>query len=84
MDKYLRADQVFNFFEIEHYLGEDFLSENGMLDPTDIVDIYRIKDRKTEFSNRLKTVTDPKVFEHFLILLKKIDEISGVSIEYVI
>ena len=55
-----------------------------MLDPTDIVDIYRIKDRKTEFSNRLKTVTDPKVFEHFLILLKKIDEISGVSIEYVI
>lgn len=87
MDKYLQPDQVFNFFEIEHYFGEDFLKENDMLEKTAIPEISRIKDTtgaKTSFAKKLKDTIDPKVFEHFLLLFKKIDELAGVTVEYVL
>ena len=87
MEKYLRVDQVFNFFEIEHYFGEEFLKENDMLETTDLEGIYRIKDstgKKTAFANKIKSISDPKIFEHFLLLFRKIDSIAGVSINYLV
>lgn len=87
MEKYLRVDQVFNFFEIEHYFGEEFLKENDMLETTDLEGIYRIKDstgKKTAFANKIKSISDPKIFEHFLLLFHKIDNIAGVSIDYLV
>lgn len=86
-DKYLQPKQEFNFFEIEHYFSEDFLRENNMLVPTIIEGIYEISDStgaKTKFAKKLKETSDPKIFEHFVLLFKMIDELSGVSIDYAI
>ena len=61
--------------------------ENDMLENTDLEGIYRIKDstgKKTAFANKIKSISDPKIFEHFLLLFQKIDNIAGVSIDYLV
>lgn len=85
MDNYLQSKQEFNFFEMEHYFGEDLLRENSMLVESGIPGIYQIADsqgKKTSFAKKVKEWTDPKVFEHFLLLFKKIDELAGVKVNY--
>ena len=87
MDKYLQSKQEFNFFEMEHYFGEDLLRENNMLVETGIPEIYQIADttgKKTSFAKKIKEWTNPKVFEHFLLLFNKIDELAGVKVNYTI
>lgn len=87
MEIYLQAKQEFNFFEIEHYFGETLLKENGMLVESGLPGIFQIADttgKKTSFSKKVKEIVDPVVFEHFLLLFKKIDELVGVSIDYII
>ena len=79
------VQQEFNFFEMEHYFGEDLLRENSMLVESGIPGIYQIADsqgKKTSFAKKVKEWTDPKVFEHFLLLFKKIDELAGVKVNY--
>ena len=66
---------------------QEFLKENDMLETTDLEGIYRIKDstgRKSAFANKIKSISDPKIFEHFLLLFRKIDNIAGVSIDYLV
>lgn len=58
-----------------------------MLEETELDGIYRIKDSRgkiTTFSNSIKNVAEPKVSKHFLLLFKKIDELTGATIDYVI
>lgn len=85
MDEYLQKKQEFNFFEIEHYFGHDFLNENNMLEESGIPGIYQIKDTagvKTAFAKKIKNITNPKIFEHFILLFKKIDDLVGVEVNY--
>lgn len=87
MEVYLQAKQEFNFFEIEHFFGEALLKENDMLVESGLPGIFQIADttgKKISFSKKVKEIGDPEVFEHFLLLFKKIDELAGVSIDYVI
>jgi len=45
MKQYLQEKQSFNFFEIEHYFGHDFLSQNKVLkDKETLPDVYEIKE----------------------------------------
>lgn len=87
LDKYLQTKQEFNFFELEHYFGEDLLRENDMLVESGIPGIFQIADttgKKTSFAKKVKEWTEPAVFEHFLLLYKKIDELAGVKVNYTI
>lgn len=87
MEKYLQQKQELNFFELEHYFGEELLRENDMLVDSGLPDIYQIADtsgKKTAFAKRVKEWTEPSVFEHFLLLFKKIDELAGVSVNYIL
>lgn len=84
MDFYLKKDQAFNFFEIEHYFGYDFLSQNDIIESTDIPDIYKIKDsKKKSFSKKVREQQGTILFRHFIDLFKQIDSITGINIEYI-
>ena len=84
MDFYLKKDQPFNFFEIEHYFGYEFLSQNDIIENTDIPDIYKIKDsKKKNFSKKVREQQESILFRHFIGLFKQIDSITGVNIEYI-
>lgn len=84
MDFYLKKDQAFNFFEIEHYFSYDFLSQNDIIENTEIPDIYKIKDsKKKNFSKKVREQHDSILFRHFIGLFKQIDSITGMNIEYI-
>ncbi len=83
MDNYLKTDQSFNFFEIEHYFGQKFLIENDIVEKTEIPDVYRIKEsKKTGFSRLIRKIQDRKTFAYFVDLFNEIDKISQIEIEY--
>jgi len=85
MDIYLQEKQEFNFFEIEHYFGFEFLNSKDMLKATAIPDIYEISDKrsaKSTFSSEIRKYTDPELFKYFISLFKYIDKITKVEIEY--
>lgn len=80
---YLKAEQPFNYFEIEHYFDDSLLNELGVLSKTPIENIYSIKDsQKKSLSKHIRSLTDPKVFKGFTELFKLIDEITKEEIEY--
>ena len=86
-EEYIQEKQEFNYFEIEHYFSHDFLESNNMLKESGIPGIFEIKNGtgvKTAFSRRIKKISDPRVFEHFLLLFRKIDVLTGVEVEYVL
>lgn len=84
MDSYLKKEQVFNFFEIEHYFDYDFLSQNDMIEDTEIPYIYKIKEsKKKNFSKKVREQHEAHIFKHFIGLFKQIDSISGMNIEYI-
>jgi hypothetical protein len=83
-DFFLQKDQAFNFFEIEHYFGYDFLKESDILESTPIDKIYKIKDSKKKgFSEKIRKTHDKKSFHLFIDLFRQIDEITGVQIDYI-
>lgn len=83
MDFYLKKDQSFNFYEIEHYFGERFLQQNDMLEQTDIPNVYKIKEsKKNTFSKLVRSTQDRKLFTYFVDLFKEIDKITQMEIEY--
>ena len=85
MEHYLKSRQVFNFFEIEHYFGYEYLQEHHMLKETELDNIYEIADGtgvKSKFANSLKSETQTSIFRHFVILFEKIDKITGIHINY--
>jgi hypothetical protein len=84
MDNYFQERQEFNFFEIEHYFGVEFLKERKMLKANPIPGVFEIyKNKKTLFSSEIRKLTDPHVFRYFMDLFKEIDNITKVEIEYV-
>ena len=84
-EHYIQRKQEFNFFEIEHYLGHEYLNKHDMLRATSIPDIYEIIDgKKTGFANLILKETDPKVFELFKDLFLSIDRIAGFKSHYII
>ena len=84
MKQYLQKNQDLNFFEIEHYFGHDYLRDNEML-KEDVLhcEVYEVYDsKKAAFVNTVMNETQPVVFRMFTDLFKKIDQITGIQIEY--
>ena len=84
MIQYNQKKQDFNFFEIEHYFGHDYLKGKDML-KDDILkcDVYEIYDtKKVAFSNDITKEDNPSVFRMFTDLFKKIDQITGAQVLY--
>lgn len=85
MQQYSQVRQEFNFFEIEHYFGHKYLEEKGMLKQGALKaeGIFEIADsKKTTFANSVLNEDKPAVFAQFVDLFKKIDQITGVEVEY--
>ena len=84
MQQYLQKSQDLNFFEVEHYFGHDYLREKEMIrDGVLNSDIYEISDsKKTTFANMVMRENNPAIFRMFVDLFKKIDQITGVEINY--
>jgi len=84
-EHYIQKKQEFNFFEIEHYFGYEYLQKHDMLKETGIPNIYEIKDnKKTSFANQILKETDPKVFELFKDLFLMLDSITGFESHYIL
>ena len=84
MKQYLQKNQDFNYFEIEHYFGHEYLKEKGML-KEDVLrcEVYMVSDsKKMTFANSVTNETNPSVFRMFADLFKKIDSITGAQIDY--
>lgn len=86
MSQYLQEKQDFNFFEIEHYFGHEYLKDHQMLKEKEVLpSIFEIKDKsKISFSSDITKEDDPKVFRLFVDLFRKIDEITNNSVNYII
>lgn len=85
MSNYLQKNQDFNFFEIEHLFGHEFLRAHEMLKESPILGIYEISDaRKTAFAETICKNFEPELFKDFVPLFEMIDKCSGVRMEYVI
>lgn len=83
MDHYIQIKQEFNFFEIEHYFGEQFLREKDLLKGTPIPNVFEIyKNKKVRFSQEIRKLTSPSIFKYFMDLFKEIDRITKVEIDY--
>ena len=86
MQEYNKADQVLNHFEIEHYFGNEFLLRHNVahLHP-DINDVYVVHDgMKTNFAEKITSITDVEVFAKFRDLFEVIDSLSDIHPAYVI
>ena len=86
MQQYLNARQDFNFFEIEHYFGNEYLISKEMCKSIQhFTGIYEVKDsKKVAFADQISKETDPNIFILFKDLFLKIDQISGETINYII
>ena len=84
LDFYLKKEQEYNTFEIEHYFDIDFLKSQDVVEPTPFSEsIYKIKDKKkTKFSKYIRTLNDPKIFTNFIELFNQIDKITNKDIDY--
>ena len=83
MAVYLQQKQEFNFFEMEHYMGIDYLIGQGVVKETSIPGIYEIIGNKVVLAQKIRNETSPKNFTYFSHLLKEIDEIVGVNVSYI-
>lgn len=80
MDVYLQEKQEFNFFELEHYMGLEFLKD--VVKETSIPGVYEIIGDKAALAKRIRQVTTAKSFVLFSLLLQEIDKLAGVSVNY--
>lgn len=85
MSHYLQDKQEFNFFEIEHYFGHDYLSSMEMLKSTSIPDIFEIRSNsKTSFAAKVCKDDNPNTFRFFTDLFRIIDTISQMDVSYIV
>ncbi len=80
MDVYLQDKQEFNFFELEHYMGLEFLKD--VIKETSIPGVFEIIGDKPALARRIRQETSPKAFSLFTLLLQEIDKLAGVNITY--
>ena len=85
-EQYLKDDQVFNFFCIEHYFENSLLNDEEMIKPTLIENVFEIKKTKSakkKFSENIRKLNDPETFKNFKFLFNQIDELTGIeTIDY--
>ena len=81
MDNYLQDKQEFNFFELEHYMGLEFLKD--VIKETAIPGVYEITGDKMALAKRIRKENSPKAFSMFTILLQEIDKIANMHITYI-
>jgi hypothetical protein len=79
---YHQKKQEFRFFSIEHYFPIEFLKSHNMVKETAIPGVFEIRGNKNEFAQTLKEQRDERLFLNFTYLLRAIDEICGVALEY--
>ncbi|GAB1347084.1 hypothetical protein MASR1M29_08990 [Cloacibacterium normanense] len=79
---YHQERQNLKFFEIEHYLPLKLLQDSNMLIDVPIEGVYEIKDKKTDFANKVNLIFDVETFETFRFLFDEIDIICKKSINY--
>ncbi|MCH3993428.1 MAG: hypothetical protein LKH27_10280 [Prevotella sp.] len=88
MKQYLNSKQEFNFFELEHYFGHDFLRNHDMISEKETLSgVYEVRDRKkATFAQEISKIDNPEVFKYFKDLFIKIDKICGYEgkIDYII
>lgn len=88
MSQYVQEKQDFNFFEIEHYFGHDFLRSHNMISDKEVIPgVYEIRDsHKTNFAQEISKIEKPETFKYFKDLFLKIDSICDCKgqIDYVI
>lgn len=83
MEIYLQDKQEFNFFEMEHYMGLEYLQGLRITKETSIPGIYEITtDNKPALARKIRQETSPKAFAMFTLLLQEIDKIAGIQISY--
>ena len=80
MDVYLQDKQEFNFFELEHYMGLEFLKD--VIKETSIPGVFEITGDKVALARRIRKESSPKAFALFTLLLQEIDKLAGVKIAY--
>ena len=80
MDVYLQDKQEFNFFELEHYMGLEFLKD--VIKETSIPGVFEITGDKVALARRIRKESSPKAFALFTMLLQEIDKLAGVKITY--
>lgn len=82
-EQYLKSENKYNYFEIEHYFPEDFLINNDAYKDTPIPNVYSIKDgKKSTLSKEARKITKPSFFKDFTNLFDEIDEITGKKVNY--
>lgn len=79
MSQYIQEKQDFNFFEIEHYFGQEFLRSHNMISDKEVIPgVYEIRDsHKTNFAQEMSRIKNPETFKYFKDLFLKIDSICG-------
>lgn len=82
MEIYLQDKQEFNFFELEHYMGLDYLKEQKVVRETSIPGVFEITGDKTKLAQRIRKETSSKLFSLFTLLFLEIDEITGMLVSY--
>lgn len=76
----MQDKQEFNFFELKHYMGLEYLKD--VIKETPIPDVYEIKGDKMALAQRIRKETSPKLFSMFTLLLQEIDKIAEMQINY--
>ena len=82
MEIYLQDKQEFNFFELEHYMGLDYLRDQKVIRETPIPGVFEITGDKTKLVQRIRKETSSRPFALFTLLLQLIDELAGVQVTY--
>ena len=79
---YVEQEREHFYMAIEHYFEDIVLEEYGLIKPSGIPGIYKIKDAsglKTKFSKHIKSLSSAVFFRHFITLFQTIDDITGVD-----
>ena len=79
---YHQERQNLKYFEIEHYFPLKLLQDNDMLIDLPIDSVYEIKDKKTDFAEKVNLIFDVETFEKFRFLFDEIDKICNKNINY--
>lgn len=77
---FIRDDQRFNCFAIEHYFPKSYLELKEMIVDFDIPGLYKIKDsksKKAKFANEIIKENQKEIFKDFIYLFKEIDRLSN-------
>jgi len=82
-DPYRQEKQEFKFFEIEHYFSIKLLQDENMVKDSGLPGVYEIKDKKSDFANKVSKLIDPVDFKNFTTLFNVVDEVSKTKYNYI-